>query len=186
MSAPAEFTCLLRCQCCCWCAHTQHLHLYIFFMCTYSFRSIIVLAGAGSPASLWFSIAKISPYCQEVEVKYRWHHNTVLWLDRPVWELAPSSPPSHIRTENHDIYVKLLHTVCQYFPRVCRSGCSPACVICSSVTNESRQLVSTELARPTSTAPPQWFGHPWVARVLQSPSIIREPAELSGGLREWR
>lgn len=95
-------------------------------------------------------------------------------------------PLSDSLTESRDIYVKLLHSVCQYFPRVCRSGGGAARVIRSGVANESRQLVSAELARQTPTAPPRWAGHPRVARVLQSPSIIRESAQLSGGLHERR
>lgn len=145
--------------------HTFILSFFVFFMSIYSFRPI-----------------KRQFYLQAlVSLLWRWR-----WLVRPTWELTPSSPLSDNLAENHDTHVKLLHTVCQYFPRVCRSGCGTACVIRGSVTDESGQLVSAELAQQTSTAPPWWAGHPRVAGVLQSPSIVRESAGLSGGLHERR
>lgn len=71
-------------------------------------------------------------------------------------------------------------------PRLCKSCCSTAYIICSSITNETRQLVSAQLAQQTSTTPQWWAGHSWLACFLQSPPVSPESARLSGGLQKWR
>lgn len=146
--------------------HTFILSFYLFFMPIYSFgpikRQVCVRALASHPRR----------------------------VDAAGQDRRSSSPLHLLLRKKKNLwhpFVKLLRSVCvNIFLRVCGSGGGTAYVVRGGVTDESRQLVSAPLARQTSTAPPRWAGRPRLADVFQSPSIVREPAGLSGGLREWR
>lgn len=149
--------------------HTFILSFYLFFMPIYSF----------GPIKRQVCVGALASHPRRVEAAGQ---------DRR------SSSPLHLpllRKKKQKPVTPLCEIaplcVCQYFfPRVCGSGGGAARVVRGGVTDESRQLVSAQLARQTSTAPARWAGHPRVADVFQSPSIVREPAGLSGGLRERR
>lgn len=161
--------------------HAFVLSFYVLFMSACSFRRtkrrsyIRVWVSRLPCGSMWFRSL-------EVEVNSR----TPLRTPPTPSVGVVRGPLSDSLTESRGAYVKLLQTACQYFPRAGGSGGGAARVIRSGAANESRQLVSAEAARQTPTAPPRRAGHPRVARVLQSPPIIRECAQLSGGLHERR